>query len=286
MSTEQWKTLSSTNSYEEAASIARSQYNVCQYRRSDLKDKTKYSFKCSNYRKYPLCPFEMQIAVPDNNSRVTIMSKSAHQHNELERNTTTRLPSPIRETVSKYVKSGLSQPQTNAMVLQDHPNASPNRSKLTSLINYERRKDRPEILSVYDLRQWCEQHHQTNELHTTYVPFYNVKNINDVFVFFTTKQLFQQIRLTTYLQIYATYKLTWNDLPLLVFGSTDANRHFKPFGLALISSDEGSKCYEDLFMSINALSINELKQGCLINKIMADGAAGMFSFLSLSLLLI
>ncbi|CAF1108710.1 unnamed protein product [Didymodactylos carnosus] len=92
-------------------------------------------------------------------------------------------------------------------------------TKLRALVNYGRRKNRPEIFSVFDLRNWCNEHNE---------------DINNIFVFFTTKQLFQQIRLTTYLQVDATYKITWNELPLLVFGSTDANRHFKPFGIALI----------------------------------------------------
>ncbi|CAF2829230.1 unnamed protein product [Rotaria sp. Silwood2] len=90
--------------------------------------------------------------------------------------------------------------------------------------------------------------------------------------FFTTKQLFQQIRSTTLLQVDATYKLTWNNLPLLVFGSTDANRHFKPFGMALISTDEDSECFIHLFNSINALFLQEFNEPCAINQIMADGA--------------
>ncbi|CAM2730618.1 unnamed protein product, partial [Rotaria socialis] len=32
------------------------------------------------------------------------MSKNEHEHEQNERNTTTRLPSPIRESISNYVK--------------------------------------------------------------------------------------------------------------------------------------------------------------------------------------
>ncbi|CAM4989051.1 unnamed protein product, partial [Rotaria socialis] len=42
---------------------------------------------------------------PDNNmNSITIMSKNEHEHEQNERNTTTRLPSPIRESISNYVK--------------------------------------------------------------------------------------------------------------------------------------------------------------------------------------
>ncbi|CAF3716596.1 unnamed protein product [Rotaria socialis] len=273
MSSKQWTLLYTAQSYEEAKDLAKSRFNVCQNRRSDLNDQTKYSFKCSEYRKYPLCHFQIKIIVPDNNmNSITIMSKNEHEHEQNERNTTTRLPSPIRESISNYVKCGLSQPQIKASLILNYPQSPIDQVKLSNKIVYERRRDRPEIFSVYDLRNWCSQHQEGERLHSTFVPFYTVDDINNLFIFFTTKQLFQQIRLTTYLQIDATYKLTWNNLPLLVFGSTDANRHFKPFGIALISHDENAECYKQLFNSINTLAIQEFNHPCLINQLMGDGA--------------
>ncbi|CAM4845378.1 unnamed protein product, partial [Rotaria magnacalcarata] len=105
-------------SYEEAKDLAKSRFNVCQNRRSDLNDQTKYSFKCSEYRKYPLCHFRIKIIVPDNNiNSITIMSKNEHEHEQNEQNATTRLPSPIREPISAYVKCGLSQSQIKASLI-------------------------------------------------------------------------------------------------------------------------------------------------------------------------
>jgi len=112
MSTKEWTLIYTAQSYDEAKDFAKSRFNVCQYRRSDLNNHTKYSFKCSEYRKYPLCSFEIKIIVPDNNmDHVTIISRNLHEHEENERNTTTRLPSPIRKCVSNNVKCGLSQSQ-------------------------------------------------------------------------------------------------------------------------------------------------------------------------------
>ncbi|CAF3469772.1 unnamed protein product [Rotaria sp. Silwood1] len=200
------------------------------------------------------------------------MSRNIHQHEENERNPTTRLPSPVRQCVSNNVKCGLTEAQIKKTLVINYPQASVDAIKLHSLITYERRKDRPEIFSVYDMRNWCNEHKESKDLHSVFVPFYKVDDINNLFVFFTTKQLFQQIRSTTLLQVDATYKLTWNNLPLLVFGSTDANRHFKPFGMALISTDEDSECFIHLFNSINALFLQEFNEPCSINQIMADGA--------------
>ncbi|CAF4876895.1 unnamed protein product [Rotaria sp. Silwood1] len=200
------------------------------------------------------------------------MSRNNHQHEESERNPTTRLPSPIRRAVSNYVKCGLTETQIRKSIVINYSQTSINEAKLHNVIIYERRKDRPKIFSAYDLRNWCYEHKKGKDLHSTFVPFYNIDDINNLFVFFTTKQLFQQIRLTTFVQVDATYKLTWNNLSLLVFGSTDANRHFKAFGMALICSDENSECFAHLFNSINALALQEFNEPCVINQIMADSA--------------
>ncbi|CAF4160453.1 unnamed protein product, partial [Rotaria magnacalcarata] len=44
MSSKQWTLLYTGQSYEEAKDLAKSRFNVCQNRRSDLNDQTKYSF--------------------------------------------------------------------------------------------------------------------------------------------------------------------------------------------------------------------------------------------------
>ena len=224
-----------------------------------------------------MCSFEIKIIVPDNNMHcVTIMSRNLHEHEGNERNPTTRILSPILKTVPDHVKCGLSQSQIKASLVTNYPQHSINQDKLNlhNLIVYERRKDRPEIFSIHDLRNWCNEHRETKELYSTFVPFYNALDINNIFIFFTTKQLFQQIQLTTYLQVDATYKVTWNNLPLLVFGSTDAHRHVKPFGMALISEDENAECYVKLFNSIKMLAV-QLNVQCFINQVMSDGAPGI-----------
>ncbi|CAF1646761.1 unnamed protein product [Rotaria magnacalcarata] len=186
MPSKQWTLLYTAQSYEEAKDLAKSRFNVCQNRRSDLNDPTKYSFKYSEHRKYPLCHFQIKIIVPDNNvNSITIMSKTEHEQNE--RNATTRLPSPIRESISTYGKCGLSQSQIKASLIINYPQSPIDQVKLSNKIVYERRRDRPEIFSVYDLRNWCSQHQEGERLHSTFVPFYTVDDINNLFIFFTTK---------------------------------------------------------------------------------------------------
>ncbi|CAF5150168.1 unnamed protein product, partial [Rotaria magnacalcarata] len=184
------------------------------------------------------CQYEIQISVPSTNStpiNLTFKNARCHEH----RNTTSRLSSPIRTSVEKYVKYNLTQSHAKTILSMDYPNVS---------------------LPT------------TDDLHATFVPYYSINNIHDIFVFFTTKKLISQTPLTTLLKVDATYKLTWNELPLLVFGSSDADRHFHPFAIALVSNDEDSICYKDLFNQLQLISTQENNRPFYINFIMADGA--------------
>ena len=270
---EDYQLLKFVNTLDEVNTIIK-EHQVSKYRTSALNNQTKYSYRCTHYRKYSLCRYEIQAYVPDDNlSSIKLTFKNSHNHDY--RNITSRLPSPVRQSVAKYVKCRLTQSQIKTAIALDYPQTLLPTQQLTNLITYYRRQNNPEIFSVYDFNQWCINHkYDDNSLHTTFVPYYSINNSNDIFVFFTTKQLIQQIQLTTLLQVDATYKLTWNDLPLLVFGASDADRHFRPFGVALISSDEDSKCFNQLFNQLQSLSMEQFNHQYVVNYVMANGAAG------------
>ena len=75
--------------------------NVSKYETLYLSNSTEYSYRCKNYRKYPLCKFQMQITIEDiNPTAIKLMYKGTQDHEQ--RNTTTRKPLPARQCVSKY----------------------------------------------------------------------------------------------------------------------------------------------------------------------------------------
>ncbi|CAF1484455.1 unnamed protein product [Adineta ricciae] len=268
MSVSDWKLLIVVHSLDKVKTIAKSN-GVCQYRTHNLVGSTEFSFKCSQYRKYPIFIYELKATVSDDDpNSITIMFKNAHSHEY--RNDTTRLPSPVRQSVAKYVEIGF-----RSAFLKEHPNIPVPSNQLTAIVQTERRRNRVEIFSVFDFQQWCDIHRDGSVPHSTFVSYYFINDINDLFVLFTTKQLIRRIQQSPLIQIDATYKVTWNELPLLVFGASDCKRNFKPFGVALVSEDEDASCYEHLFNSLRSLSIQELHQPYYPRFVMADGAPGI-----------
>ncbi|CAF0780582.1 unnamed protein product [Rotaria sordida] len=72
--------------------------------------------------------------------------------------------------------------QIRSILLLDHQSSSVPSTKLTSLVQAERRKNRPKIFSVFDFCQWYSDHQEGTARHSTFVPFYFINDINDLAV--------------------------------------------------------------------------------------------------------
>ena len=157
----------------------------------------------------------------------------------------------------------------------DYATLSLSDDQIINGITYARRKNKLEMMSINNFNQWCSAHkYDDNLLHSTYVPYYCISSIDGVFVLFATKQLMQQIQYTSLLPVDAAYKLICNDLPLLIFGLSDADRHFWSFGVALVSPKNTAKCFIKLFNQLQNISINQFNRQYTANCIMGDGAPG------------
>ncbi|CAF3544224.1 unnamed protein product [Rotaria sordida] len=88
----------------------------------------------------------------------------------------------VGQSVSKYVHIGLMESQIRSILLLDHQSSSVPSTKLTSLVQAERRKNRPKIFSVFDFCQWYSDHQEGTARHSTFVPFYFINDINDLAV--------------------------------------------------------------------------------------------------------
>jgi hypothetical protein len=68
-------------------------------------------------------------------------------------------------------------------------------------------------------------------------------------IFISSVRLLNIASMSSHIHTHATYKLVWQGFPVLIVGTTDLNKAFHPFGLA-ICSNEKTKDFEFIFNSI------------------------------------
>ncbi|CAF1550482.1 unnamed protein product, partial [Rotaria sordida] len=200
------------------------------------------------------------------------------EHDHAHRAATTRAPSPVREIVKNSVAAGLSCIQTRRAIEHQYQGGV-SRSQLCSLLNYHRSLAVPDIHFVDDFRSWCHQHSALavgpTAIHEPFVAKFYINSCNDIFVFITTRKLISTAPLSGMLQVDATFKLNWNELPVLVFGSSDGNRRFFPYGIAVIGTDEAASSYITLFQTVKECVFNVTGLQYNVQYLMADGGKGI-----------
>ncbi|CAF1174096.1 unnamed protein product, partial [Didymodactylos carnosus] len=224
--------------------------NVCTHRTEELTSDVSITYKCSEYRKYLQCRYQLKA------KQLDVFESELHDHSQRQENN--RLKSPIRTAVREMTHTGLTQGQIRKAVPVLHPNLTID-TKIKNVVQYTRQQTRTQIISVDDLQLWCKERINCpppGQLHQVFVPFYEVKDIDNIFVCITTRQLLSTTKYSSVLAIDCTYKVTWNNLPILIFGTSDYKRHFHPIGLCLVSSDEGASTYKTLFQGVPTWASN------------------------------
>lgn len=152
----------------------------------------------------------------------------------------------------------------------------PSKSKLTTFLNKIRKeKFGAEKLNYGTLEKWLEE---TNSVPSSdnqpFVVAYEVHTDDDndencTFRFFvSTKLLLRQAVNVAILHTDATYKLVWQGFPVLQIGTTDADRKFHPFGVAVCKNERAAD-FEFIFGAlkngINKITGKEIDPDALVS---------------------
>ena len=168
---------------------------------------------------------------------------TSNEHNRAYRASTTRAPSPVRGIVINAAVADLSQIQTRRAIQHQYQGIVSN-SQVTSLLNYYRSLAVPDVHSVDDIRSRYHEHSallcDPTLIHEPFVPKFYINSCDDIFIFLTTRKLISTAPLPAMLQVDATFKLNWNELTVLVFGSSDGGRRFHSYGIAVIGTIEAA----------------------------------------------
>ncbi|CAF1038822.1 unnamed protein product [Didymodactylos carnosus] len=136
------KVMSSTNCKHGQYKI--SQREFCSQQTSSG---LKLLYRCSSYKKYPDCDFQIQATIDDFKQ---ISVNTSKQHNHDARAASSRVPSHRGEIVKKSVVAKLTKSQARLTIQNEHSETVPS-SQFTSLLLLHRSLSRPAIYSVDDL---------------------------------------------------------------------------------------------------------------------------------------
>jgi len=161
----------------------------------------------------------------------------------------------IKEEIEGLLNLGIDKPSIIINHLRKKHIEPPSRKQLYNYLHTLRVSKTPAILSLGQLASVCDEKGAVpGEADTAFVVGRNIDFDSKTFRFLlSTPRLLHLSKLSKSLQADATYKLLWHDFPVIMIGTSDKDRHFHPYGIAVCSGETS----ED-FASVFQL----LKTGC------------------------
>ncbi|GBO43001.1 hypothetical protein AVEN_253874-1 [Araneus ventricosus] len=148
-----------------------------------------------------------------------------------------------REMVRQLFEDGIRKPNAIIAAFQNRGLKEPEKMELTNfLAKVRQEKFRPPTISVKDVFNWCNARMDVPvEEDTPFVLGVNVEvddgDKHDLKIVISMKRLLRLMIKTERVQTDATYKLIWQGFPVLIVGSSDMNRTFLPFAIAVCNNE-------------------------------------------------
>jgi hypothetical protein len=197
----------------------------------------------------------------------------------------------IRKCIEELYTDGIMKPKQIIRALQTRNLKVPTTIQLKNfLVQYKKKKYGSYVVSLGELEHWCENNLElpTDE-NKSFVVSYKViydeeeeeeydddedvedDGDNKFRLFISSLRLLHIASISSHIHADATYKLVWQGFPVLIIGTTDLNKVFYPFGLA-ICSNEKTKDFEFIFNSIQ-IGMQKINKDVLKPKALISDAA-------------
>ena len=201
----------------------------------------------------PDCPATAYLYWLDDGGVSLFRSTDEHQH---EVNSSSGLPHKTKEAINQLIADGINKPNAILQSLSSRGIESLTKAQLKNyLARYRLKKFGAGTITIGELKQWCIEHADIPLDDDT--PFAGSHNVDydehigeqTIQIFFTTKRLIQLTVHATHVCTDGTYKLIWQGYPVLMVGSTDANKKYHPFGIAITLTEDADD-FEFIFESV------------------------------------
>ncbi|CAF1106844.1 unnamed protein product [Didymodactylos carnosus] len=226
---------------------------------NDTEQGTKKYYKCS-FKRGSNCPAKIYLLFHASNFEVTLF-QAIIQHDHTTESKQTGIPIEVKNVIIELFQNGYTTPKAILSELDKLKIIQPKASQISSFLVALREKlYGPAQISLNYIKKWCiEKSIIPNDPDECFVANYYIKDddADPLFrLFVTTKNLMKNCLNSNHVCTDATYKLIWQDYPVLIVGTTDKQCAFHPFGIALCINEQTND-FEFMFKSVQ-LTIEKL----------------------------
>ena len=150
------------------------------------------------------------------------------------------IPEITKSEIKKLYENGVKKPNLILRSLANFNVPIPSKKQLNNLLAYYKKtKYGLFTISIGQLKDFAEKHMIIPEDQDCfYVGNYDINHCDDsnemtMRIFFTSKRLIALTNKCTHVATDPIYKLVWQGYPVIMIGSTDMDKQFHPFGLAI-----------------------------------------------------
>ncbi|CAF3873774.1 unnamed protein product [Rotaria sp. Silwood1] len=258
------------------------------YFTNKVQDGVKVHYRCNKVKfRGTQCNAAIYLFYPHNSDEV-ILFRANNEHNHTDSSKRYFFSEEMKQNIQELFDMRL-KPKKIYEVLEEK-NFKITRNQVNNyLTQLRKQKFGPSSLSLGELESWCQEKHTVpqSDDESFVVSFHihyeddsddddeDVVDDGNKFRFFlSSKRLLQIASISTKLHADATYKLNWQGFPVLVVGTSDCDRKFHPFGLA-VCTDEKEPEFEFIFKSISD-GVNRITGSAFTPEVLiADGSGAI-----------
>lgn len=265
-----WEPFATYDTKKEADEVVQSEQIWVYHFRNKTAAGSKIYYRCNDVKKESeQCNAAVYLLFHSNNDKVTLYRTNAQHNHENLAKSCKKLSEETKNEINNLFSLNL-KPKKMMEVLTSKGLRPEKKSQLDNYLTRLRTNTYgPSSISLGELEKWCEENSQVPEEDDKgYVVAYAVhygdgleesdldesgkdENENGYFfrIFISTKLLLSNADKSKNFHADATYKLTWEGMPILMLGVTDRDRHFHPLGIS-VCTYERTEDFKFIFQAI------------------------------------
>lgn len=226
------------------------------------------------------CEAAIYLLFDSNTTDIQLFRSQTEHTHENDLNAVEVIPVEIQNKIRELYQNNVTKPQIIINTLIAKGMQPPSKAKFQTFFKkLKEEKYGAEKMDCGKLERWLQENSQLPESETQpFIVSYemNYDGDTDDFRFFVSSKALLKLAMKSDEKLHTdgTYKLIWNEFPILIVGTTDLNRSFHPFGMAVCTSEKQHDfafIFTSLKLGVSKISNVEYKPRVLI----ADGASAI-----------